>query len=59
MIEQIRSFNRTVTRRLGVLNDRYLGRDRPLVESRLLFEIGLQGAPVSELRATLGLDSGF
>src|SRR5271154_5459960 len=59
MLEQIRSFNRTVTRRLGVLNDRYLGRDRPLVESRLLFEIGLQGAPVSELRATLGLDSGF
>jgi ribosomal protein S18 acetylase RimI-like enzyme len=59
MIEQIRSFNRTVTRRLGVLNDRYLGRDRPLVESRLLFEIGLQGAPVSGLRATLGLDSGF
>jgi ribosomal protein S18 acetylase RimI-like enzyme len=59
MIPQIRSFNRTVTRRLGVLNDRYLGRDRPLVESRLLFEIGLQGATVSGLRARLGLDSGF
>ena len=58
-IESIRSFNRTVTRRLGVLNERYLGRDRPLVESRLLFEIGPRGASVRELRARLGLDSGF
>ena len=58
-IEQIRAFNRTVTRRLGVLNEKYLGRDRPLAESRLLFEIGLQGAPVRDLRARLGLDSGF
>lgn len=58
-IESIRSFNRTVTRRLGVLNERYLGRDRPLVESRLLFEIGTKGASVRELRARLGLDSGF
>lgn len=58
-VETIRSFNRTVTRRLGVLNERYLGRDRPLVESRLLFEIGAQGASVRELRLRLGLDSGF
>jgi DNA-binding MarR family transcriptional regulator/GNAT superfamily N-acetyltransferase len=58
-IERIRSFNRTVTRRLGVLNERYLGRDRPLVESRLLFEIGAEGASVRELRTRLGLDSGF
>lgn len=58
-IEQIRTFNRTVTRRLGVLNEKYLGRDRPLAESRLLFEIGPQGAPVRKLRERLGLDSGF
>ncbi|HEY7887571.1 MAG TPA: MarR family winged helix-turn-helix transcriptional regulator [Steroidobacteraceae bacterium] len=58
-VEKVRSFNRTVTRRLGVLNERYLGRDRPLVESRLLFEIGAQGAAVRELRLRLGLDSGF
>jgi DNA-binding MarR family transcriptional regulator/GNAT superfamily N-acetyltransferase len=58
-IESIRSFNRTITRRLGVLNERYLGRDRPLVESRLLFEIGVHGAAVRELRIRLGLDSGF
>src|SRR5215469_16906804 len=58
-VEKIRSFNRTVTRRLGVLNELYLGRDRPLVESRLLFEIGAEGASVRELRLRLGLDSGF
>ncbi len=58
-LQQVRAFNRTVTQRLGVLNERYLGRDRPLAESRLLFEIGLKGAPVRELRARLGLDSGF
>ena len=58
-IQQIRAFNRTVTQRLGVLNEKYLGRDRPLAESRLLFEIGPQGTPVRELRARLGLDSGF
>ena len=58
-IKWIRAFNRTVTRRLGVLNEKYLGRDRPLAESRLLFEIGPKGAPVRELRARLGLDSGF
>lgn len=58
-IEGVRSFNRTVTRRLGVLNERYLGRDRPLVESRLLFEIGAHGASVRDLRTRLGLDSGF
>ncbi len=58
-IKRIRSFNRTVTQRLGVLSEKYLGRDRPLAESRLLFEIGPQGARVHELRARLGLDSGF
>jgi DNA-binding MarR family transcriptional regulator len=58
-IDSIRAFNRTVTRRLGVLNERYLGRNRPLVESRLLFEIGTRGASVRDLRARLGLDSGF
>ena len=55
----IRAFNRTVTRRLGVLNEKYLGREHPLIESRLLFEIGADGVLVRDLRARLGLDSGF
>lgn len=58
-VEQIRAFNRTVTRRLGVLNEKYLGRDRPLAASRLLYEVGNHGLAVRELRARLGLDSGF
>ena len=57
-IQGVRAFNRTVTQRLGVLNERFLGRDRPYVESRLLFEIGSAGASVRELRARLGMDSG-
>lgn len=58
-IQSIRAFNRTIARRLGVLNEKYLGRDRPYAESRLLFEIGTKGATVRELRERLGLDSGF
>lgn len=58
-ISLIRSFHRTVTQRIGALNHRYLGRDRPLSESRLLFEIGAEGAAVRELRERLDLDSGF
>lgn len=58
-IEQVRSFNRSVTRRIGALSDDFLGRGRPLAESRLLFEIGRDGAAVRDLRARLSLDSGY
>lgn len=58
-IGKVRSFNRAVTRRIGVLSDDYLGRGRPLGESRLLFEVGREGADVADLRARLGLDSGY
>ena len=58
-LQQVRRFNRAVTRRIGVLTDDYLGRGRPLGESRLLFEIGREGADVRDLRARLGLDSGY
>ena len=58
-IEQVRRFNRTVTERVGVLHDRYLGRDRPIGEARLLWEIGVQGQDVRRLRERLGLDSGY
>jgi len=30
MIEQVRSFNRAVTQRVGALNDAFLSRGRPL-----------------------------
>lgn len=58
-VSQVRRFNRTVSQRIGALNDRFLGRDRPLGEARLLFEIGPEGAEVRELRARLALDSGY
>lgn len=58
-IGQVRSFNRTVTRRIGVLEDSYLQRGRPLGEARLLFEVGTKGADVQRLRDRLGLDSGY
>jgi DNA-binding MarR family transcriptional regulator/GNAT superfamily N-acetyltransferase len=59
MVEHVRRFNRTVTERVGALNDRFLGLDRPLGEARLLWEIGLDGSEVRLLRARLGLDSGY
>jgi len=59
MIAQVRRFNRVVTERVGALNDRFLGRPRPLGEARLLWEIGLEGCEVRLLRARLGLDSGY
>ena len=58
-VARLRSFNRTVTERVGALEARYLGRDRPLGESRLLWEIGPEGAAVRDLRRRLGLDSGY
>lgn len=62
MIAQVRKFNRTVTQRVGALNDRYLARDRSLGESRLLWEIGAGGPggrDVRYLRTQLELDSGY
>ncbi|ONK14782.1 helix-turn-helix domain-containing GNAT family N-acetyltransferase [Streptomyces sp. MP131-18] len=58
-IDQLRRFNRAVTARVGVLHDRYLGRDRPVGEARLLWEIGEEGRDVRQLRERLGLDSGY
>ncbi len=58
-LRRVRSFNRVVTRRIGVLADDYLGRGRPLAESRLLFEVGRDGADARDLRARLALDSGY
>jgi DNA-binding MarR family transcriptional regulator/GNAT superfamily N-acetyltransferase len=69
-IERVRAFNRYYTQRLGVLSDHYLDGSHALAlsEARLLFEIGSpataspasgSGVDVRELRARLGLDSGY
>lgn len=59
LIEQVRRFNRTMTERVGALNDHFLGRDHPLGEARLLWELGTEGATVRALRSKLGLDSAY
>lgn len=59
MVGQVRRFNRTVTQRIGALNDAFLSRDRPLGQARLLWEIGTEGSDVRLLRSRLDLDSGY
>ena len=58
-VDQVRRFNRVVTERVGALNDRFLGRPRPLGEARLLWEVGVEGCELRLLRSRLGLDSGY
>jgi DNA-binding MarR family transcriptional regulator/GNAT superfamily N-acetyltransferase len=58
-IAGVRSFNRTVTERIGLLDQEYLARGRSLGASRLLWEIGAEGTEVRRLRRRLGLDSGY
>ncbi|MFJ9813878.1 GNAT family N-acetyltransferase [Streptomyces sp. NPDC101151] len=57
-VAAFRRFNRYFTRRIGALDDHYLGQDRPLGEARLLFEIG-EGVALRQLRKRLGLDAGY
>jgi DNA-binding MarR family transcriptional regulator/GNAT superfamily N-acetyltransferase len=61
LIDSVRRFNRTVTQRVGALNDAYLSRNRPLGQARLLWEVGRRpdGWELRELRARLELDSGY
>jgi DNA-binding MarR family transcriptional regulator/GNAT superfamily N-acetyltransferase len=56
---QVRSFNRSVTQRIGALHDEYLARGRPLGASRVLWEIGDDGTDLRVLRDRLDLDSGY
>ncbi len=58
-VQQIRGFNRTVAERIGALSDSFLGRGRPMGESRTLWEIALEGTEVRRLRERLRLDSGY
>jgi DNA-binding MarR family transcriptional regulator/N-acetylglutamate synthase-like GNAT family acetyltransferase len=58
----LRRFNRSFTTRVGVLEERFLGLDRPLGHARVLFEIGSrpdEAMGVRDLRADLDLDSGY
>ena len=59
MVAQVRRFNRTVTQRIGVLNENFLASERSLGQNRLLWEIGTGGCDIRSLRARLDLDSGY
>lgn len=59
MVAQVRRFNRTVTQRIGVLNENFLSSHRPLGQNRLLWEIGADGCDIRSLRERLDLDSGY
>lgn len=48
-----------MTERVGTLEEGFLGRRRPLGASRLLWEVGEDGADLNELRGRLGLDPGY
>lgn len=58
-VATVRRFNRTVTQRIGALDDAYLSRSRPLGQARLLWEIGADGSEVRGLRSRLDVDSGY
>src|SRR5215207_4751251 len=59
MVAQVRRFNRTVTQRIGVLNEYFLASDRSLGLNRLLWEVGMDGCDIRSLRTRLDLDSGY
>ncbi len=48
-----------MTQRVGVLNEDYLARSRPLGGSRVLWEIDDAGSDARSIRARLQLDSGY
>jgi DNA-binding MarR family transcriptional regulator/GNAT superfamily N-acetyltransferase len=59
LIGAVRQFNRTVTHRIGALDEQYLARSRPLGASRVLWEIADTGTDARTLRSRLELDSGY
>src|SRR3954447_18608136 len=57
--DQVRAFNRVVTRRIGALQAEYLSRGRPLGASRALWEIAAGHDDLRSLRARMDLDAGY
>ena len=56
----VRRFNRLYTRRLGVLEDGFLGSPYSLTQARVLYELAQRPASTAtEIAAELGLDHGY
>jgi DNA-binding MarR family transcriptional regulator/N-acetylglutamate synthase-like GNAT family acetyltransferase len=58
-IHQVRQFNRTVSQRIGALDEAYLASGRSLGASRVLWDVDPDGSDARSIRAHLGLDSGY
>src|SRR5262245_34277943 len=59
-IAAVRRFSRFYTRRIGVLQERFLGTDLTLTEGRIVYELAQrERATASELIAALELDPGY
>src|SRR5437868_2153172 len=59
-IQAVRRFNRFYTRRIGVLEERYLRSSFSLAEVRVLFELAhRRTSAATDLAADLGLDPGY
>jgi DNA-binding MarR family transcriptional regulator/GNAT superfamily N-acetyltransferase len=58
-IDAVRDFNRTYTRKLGVLGEGFLDTTFSLTEARVLYELSGGERTASEVGAALGLDAGY
>jgi DNA-binding MarR family transcriptional regulator/GNAT superfamily N-acetyltransferase len=58
-VAAVRAFNRFYTSRIGVLGEGLLQTEHPLIEARVLYDLGGGEVEVADLRRELALDAGY